>query len=96
MQIQITGRNLEVTPALKSFVQEKLSRLSHHDQAISMINVTFHIENVEHIAEATVHLMGTELHAKAESHDMYSAIDKLLDKLTTQVIKHKEKLEDHR
>lgn len=96
MQIQLTGRNLEITPALKTYSEDKLQRLKHIYNNITTINLILHIEHLSHIAEATIHLDHTELHAKAEENDMYSAIDKLIDKLQSQVTKLKEKQSDHR
>ncbi len=96
MQLHFTGRNIDVTPALKTYAQEKLQRLQHRAENISSINIIFHVEKLEHIAEATLHIDGTDIHAKAESKDMYSAIDLLTDKLLAQITKIKEKHSDHR
>jgi putative sigma-54 modulation protein len=93
MQIHFTGRNIDVTPALKTFTEEKLAHLSER-QNISKINITLHVENVTHIAEATIHVSGTDIHASAKANDMYAAIEMLADKLTGQINKHKEKLTD--
>lgn len=93
MQIHFTGRNMEVTPALKKFTEEKMEHFSARHK-ITKINVTFHVENVTHIADATVHLSGTDIHASAKATDMYAAIDMLVDKLTGQINKHKDKLTD--
>lgn len=95
MQLHFTGRNIEVTPALKTFVEEKLQRLHHRYEKVHSVNVTLLVEKLEHIAEATLHIDGTDVHAKAESKDMYSAIDLLVDKLMAQVTKIKEKHSDH-
>jgi putative sigma-54 modulation protein len=95
MQIHFTGRNMDVTPALKTFTEEKMERLLNRN-TISTINVTFHVENVTHTAEATVRLNGSDLHASAKADDMYAAIDLLVDKLAGQITKHKEKHADHR
>jgi putative sigma-54 modulation protein len=95
MNIQITGRNVEVTPALKEFTEEKLQRLEHHDQHITQINVILHIDKVQQIAEGTVHLNKIDFHAKAEAKDLYEAIDAMANKLLVQVTKHKEKTTDH-
>jgi putative sigma-54 modulation protein len=54
------------------------------------------IEKNLQIAEATIHVSGAELFAKAESPDMYASIDLLINKLDAQIRKHKEKLNDHR
>jgi putative sigma-54 modulation protein len=93
MQIHFTGRNIDVTPAIKTFTEEKMAHLADR-QNISKINVTLHVENVTHIAEATAHFSGTDLHASAKADNMYAAIEMLADKLTAQVNKHKEKLTD--
>lgn len=96
MQINLTGHRMEVTPALKSFTEEKLDRLEKHFDKIMSINVVFDVEKLRQIAEATVLVAKGELHASSESEDMYAAIDGLVDKLDRQLIKHKEKLQNHR
>ena len=94
MQISFIGRNIDVTPALKTYTEEKMEKLKSRN--ITKMQVSFHIENVTQIAEATAHINGTALHATAESGDMYAAIDLLVDKLLAQITKHKEKQSDHR
>lgn len=95
MQLHFTGRNIEVTPALKTFTQEKFQRLERRHANIGNINIIFQIENLTHTVEATVHMSGVEIHAEAQAEDMYAAIDELVDKLATQITKHKEKESDH-
>jgi len=95
MQLHFTGRNIDVTPALKKFATEKMDKLERLNSAIHSINITFHVENVTHTAEATAHLDGAEIHASAKAADMYIAIDELIDKLVSQIKKHKEKHSGH-
>jgi putative sigma-54 modulation protein len=94
MQLHFTGKNIDLTEALKSFVTEKFQPLEKRYSRITNVYVVLHIENVTQIAEATVHVNGTELHAKAESKDMYQAIELLVDKLLGQITKYKEKVID--
>lgn len=96
MQIHYSGRNIEVTPALKAFTQEKLQRLEHRQNGITQVNIIFQIENITHIVEANLHMAGIELNATAKAKDMYAAIDELVDKLLVQLTKHKEKQKEHR
>jgi putative sigma-54 modulation protein len=96
MNIHFTGRNIEVTPALKTFATEKLEKLQRRFDQISTIHVIFYLDHREHVTEATVHINGADIHALARSEDMYHAIEELANKLLTQVTKHKEKLTDHR
>ncbi len=94
MQLHFVGRNLEVTPALKTFTTEKFQSLEKRYNHISNVHVTFHVENINHIAEATVHMQGSEIHASAKEEDMYKAVETLVDKLLGQITKFKEKIID--
>lgn len=96
MNINITGHRIEVTPAIRHFTEEKFSKLERHFDQITAIHVTLDVEKLRQIAEATLHVAKGELHASSESEDLYGAIDLLIDKLDRQLIKHKEKLRDHR
>ncbi|EFB72579.1 ribosome hibernation promoting factor HPF [Providencia rustigianii] len=95
MEFQITGHNIEVTPALREIVDKKLKKLEQLFDRINSIQVVLKVEKVQQIAEATVQVNGAELHATAEENDMYAAIDLLVDKLSRQLTKHKEKLRQH-
>lgn len=96
MDINITGHHLEVTPALRDLTENKFERLERHFDRITSINVTFHVENLMQIAEATIHVPKAEIHARSENEDLYAAVDHLVDKLHTQLMKHKEKMQHHR
>lgn len=95
MQINLTGRHLEVSEPLKAFVNDKFARLERHFDHINNVYVILSVEKVRQIAEATLHVNGGELFANSEAQDMYAAIDLLVDKLDRQVIKHKEKMNRH-
>ena len=96
MQINITGHHVDVTPALKSYVQEKLQKIQKRFSNITNVHVTLTVETKTlQRAEATVNLAKAEIHATSEHENMYAAIDGLIDKLDRQVIKHKEKLNHH-
>lgn len=96
MQIHFTGHHIEITPALKEFTTEKFEKLTRHFDKITSINVVFEVDKLQHIAEATIHVAKNEFHAHADSEDLYTAIDLLIDKLDRQLVKHKEKIQDHR
>jgi putative sigma-54 modulation protein len=96
MHINITGHKMDVTPALKAFTEEKFDKLERHFDQIHAINVVFDVEKLRQIAEATITVTKGEVHASSESEDMYTAIDLLVDKLNRQLVKHKEKMLDHR
>ncbi len=92
MQINISGHHLEVTPALRDYVTNKLGKLERHFDSITNTQVTLSVEKLRQKAEAKVHVSGADLFAQSEHEDMYAAIDALTDKLDRQILKHKEKL----
>jgi putative sigma-54 modulation protein len=91
MQITVSGHHVDVTPALRDYVNNKLTKLQRHFDNITNTDVTLTVEKLIQKAEATVHVAGADLFATCESEDMYAAIDSLTDKLDRQLIKHKEK-----
>lgn len=91
MQITVSGHHIEVTPALRDYVNSKFTRLQRHYEQITNTDVTLVVEKMIQKAEATIHVAGANLFATSESNDMYAAIDALVDKLDRQLIKHKEK-----
>jgi putative sigma-54 modulation protein len=95
MRIEISGHQIEVTPALRDYVQDKLGRLERHSEHLLDVHVILSVEKLLQRAEATLHLSGQRLHAESVAEDMYAAIDLLSDKLDRQVVKHKEKLSNH-
>ncbi len=95
MQLNVSGHHVEVTPALREYVESKFERLQRHFDQITNTQVTLVVEKMVQKAEASVHVSGADLFAQSESEDMYAAIDSLADKLDRQLIKHKEKLRNH-
>lgn len=91
MQLNITGQNIDLTEALKSHVESKMEKLQRHVDSIGNVQVTLAVEKQRQMAEATLHMDGSDVHANAENEDMYTAIDQLVDKLDRQVLKQKEK-----
>lgn len=95
MRIETHGQQIEVTPALREYVESKLARLGRHfDQPLD-VRTQLSLDKPEHRAEATINFSGRTLHADASAIDMYAAIDLLADKLDRLLLKHKEKLVDH-
>ena len=96
MQIQLSGHHVDITPALRQFVSDKLERVERHFEQVGTVHVILSVEKMRHKAEATIHLNRGTVFADAEADDMYAAIDALVDKLDRQVKKQKEKNKDHR
>ncbi|WIF93907.1 ribosome hibernation-promoting factor, HPF/YfiA family [Caminicella sporogenes] len=93
MRVKVSGRNLEVTDALKESVISKLERFGKYFKEDVEAQVTLSVEKNRQIVEITIPINGTILRAEESTDDMYASIDKTIDKLYRQMEKHKTKLE---
>jgi len=95
MQINVTGHHVDITPALRAYVTEKMQRISRHFDQVLSINIILNVEKLQQIAEGTISASGRTLFATESNMDMYAAIDGLTDKLDRQVRRYKDRLRDH-
>jgi putative sigma-54 modulation protein len=95
MRIETYGQQIEVTNALRDYIETKLERLQRHFDQPFDVRTQLRLDKPDHRAEATVTIAGRVLHADAAAIDMYAAIDLLADKLDRLLVKHKEKIVDH-
>jgi putative sigma-54 modulation protein len=95
MQIEVTGRHVEVTESMRAYVVKKMERIVRHFDQLIDAHCVMSVEKLRHSAEATLRVPGTDIHAEATAADMYAAIDALADKLDRLVKKRKEKAADH-
>jgi len=95
MRVNLSGHHVDVTPALRSYAERKLSRILRRFDRVIEVQCILTVDKLTHRAESTVAVRGPDIHARAEADDMYAAIDALADKLDRRVRKHKERLRDH-
>lgn len=96
MNIIVNGRHLEVTPALKSYAEEKLGKFDRYLSNITEAIVTLTVEKYRHKAEVLLKANGVLIQAEGVTGEIYSSIDEVVEKLEKQVKKYKEKLVSHR
>ncbi|MGI6550469.1 MAG: ribosome hibernation-promoting factor, HPF/YfiA family [Syntrophomonadales bacterium] len=92
MRFDIRGKNIEVTEALKDYVEKRLSKLERFIEDVRVAQVTLSVEGESHKVEVTIPLNGIILRGEEETEDMYSSIDLVVDKLEKQIDKYKTKL----
>ena len=95
MQLSVTGHHVDVTEAMRAYVEKKLERVVRHFDSVIDVRCILTVEKLNQKAEATLHVSGNAIHADATDANMYAAIDALTDKLDRLVKKHKEKRTDH-
>ena len=91
MNLNITGHHVEVTPAIREYVTNKLDRVIRHFDNVTSVAVILSVEKLKQKAEVTLHVRGKDLHCESEEADLYAAIDLLADKLDRQVLRYKDK-----
>ncbi len=91
MNLNLTGRHLEITPAIRAHVLDKLDKIKRHFDHVIDVNVVLAVEKLQQKAEATVHLSGKTIVVECDDANLYVAIDNLSEKLDRQILKHKEK-----
>lgn len=94
MEYNIRGQHIQVTDAMRDFVEKKLSRLEKYfeETITSEINVTMSVTKGKHAVEVTIQLPTVMLRAEEKSEDMYASVDLVVDKLERQIRKNKTKL----
>ena len=91
MNLNVSGHQLEVTPAIRDYVTGKLARIERHFDHVVDAHVILSTSKIGQKAEVTVHVRGKDFFCESEERDLYAAIDLLVDKLDRQVLRHKEK-----
>ena len=95
MNLNITGRHVEVTPAIREYVTSKLDRVIRHFDNVTSVGVILSVEKLKQKAEVTLHVRGKDIFVESDDTDLYAAIDAMTDKLDRQVQKYKQKQSDH-
>ncbi len=94
--LNVSFKNTEATEPLKQYVNDKLTnsiaKFVHHD---TLAHVILKVEKNRQVAEVTFRTDGADFVAREESDSLYSAIDALVESVSRQLRKHKEKLTHH-
>jgi putative sigma-54 modulation protein len=91
MQFQLTGQQIEVTPALRAHATSRLDRLTRLDEKCTGLTMVLSLDKLQHCADGTLTTNGAALHAAARGADMYASIDMVFDKLAAQLRRHRDK-----
>lgn len=96
MNIIVTGRHLDITPALRTYAEKKIKRFDRYLSNIGEAIVTISVEKYRHKVEVLMKANGILIQAEGITGDVYSSIDEVTEKLERQVKKYKENLVSHR
>jgi len=96
MNIVVNGRNVEVTPALRAYAEDKISKFDRYLSNITEAVVTLSIQKYRHKAEVLIKANGNLIQAEGVTEELYSSIDEVAQKLERQIKKFKGKIKSHR
>jgi len=94
MNYNIRGENIEVTAAIRDYVEKKVNKLERYfdSEITSDVHVNISVYNEEQRIEVTIPMTNLLLRAEEHNPDLYAAIDLVVDKLERQIRKHKTKI----
>lgn len=97
MQIKVKAKGLEITNALRDYVEKKMEKIEHFFHNIQKLEIELEIDKIKEtsksqVAKATVWASGVKLHATEATNNMYASIDLIIDKLDNQIKKFHDKL----
>jgi len=92
MNINIRGKHIELTDALKEYVIKRVGKLEKYSDEFVDVQVTLLVERDRHRVEVTAPLHGMILRGEEETEDMYSSIDMVVEKLERQIEKYRTKI----
>jgi putative sigma-54 modulation protein len=96
MQLQVRGKNVEVTDAIRGYAEQKLRKLERHLSDQARCELELAVEKnpsiaASHVAEATIWSKGPVIRAREASEDMRASIDQLIAKLERQATRYRDK-----
>jgi len=96
MKTTVTGRHVDITPALRAYVEERVNRVARYSDLATQAAVILTVEKYRHTADVSLNVNGVVIQAKEETSEMYASIDQAVEKIERQLKKHKDRLHDHR
>lgn len=94
MNIKVTGKNIEITDAIRQYVEDKADRLQKFEGANTELNVVCSVEREEQIVELQLSHNGDFTKIEERNNDLYASVDLAMDRLERQMRKEKEKKTD--
>jgi len=96
MDITVTFRHMEPAESLRTYAEEKISKLNKYLDFPIEAHIVLTVEKFRHVADVTLSLNGTLVKGVEETEDMYSAIDQVMDKIETQVKRLRSRVRNRR
>lgn len=93
--IIISGRHFDVTDELKSYIHQKMERIASEYHKLTTARIVMTVEKSRQHVEIQLEGKHLDIHAEAETHDMYASLDEAFDRIEVQLRKHLDRMQDH-
>lgn len=95
MNVSITGKQIEITDALKSYIHGGLDKVRSHFDKVIDADIVLSVQKHNHIADVHLRANGIRIHSRESSKDMYSSVDTVMERIDRQVLKYKDRINRH-
>ena len=96
MQIHLTSRHLEITDDIRTYIEKRARKIEAIFNPVIDFQVVMEVEKNRHQTEITLATRKATFHAQSETHDVFSSLDDVMDKIEAQIRRHKERIKDRR
>jgi putative sigma-54 modulation protein len=96
MDIAVTFRHMEPTESLRTYAEDKVSKIKKYLDSPVEAHIVLRVEKFRHVADVSLSVNGTLIKGMEETEDMYSAIDQVMDKIEKQVKRYRSKIRSRR
>ena len=96
MQIHLTSRHFEITDDIKTYIAKRAKKIEAIFSPVVDFQVVMEVEKNRYRTEITLATRKATFHAQGETHDVFSSLDDVIDKIETQIRRHKERIKDRR
>ena len=96
MQIHLTSRHLEITDDIQTYIEKRAQKIEAIFNPVIDFQVVMEVEKNRYRTEITLATRKATFHAQGETHDVFSSLDDVIDKIETQIRRHKERIKDRR
>ena len=96
MRIHVTGRHVEITDDIQSYVEKRAKKIEGIFNRIIDLQTVIEMEKNRYFTEVMLATKKATFHAQAETHDVFSSLDAVMDKIEKQIRRYKERMKDWR
>lgn len=94
-EIHVTGRDVLVTEAMKTYAIDKVSKIERFSKRIIDVQVTMDIQKLDHRVDIVLKVDHIKIKSQASSTDMYASIDRAVEKIERQLRRYKKRIQEH-